>query len=281
MIKRKILVCFVAAALMGCGMLNAQIKTGKADLQFKSLILTKNRIQQGGDFTLRFSMVKVGDPTPRFGVNIYLARSYHPKFLQASNRIKSIPVSAMGQGKIPFNKSHTHKIPPLLKPGRYYVVAVIDGANRVKELNEKNNSGHVELTVLPYTPTFDMDRKIPKPDVKLDMFTVNNSAPDGIPVTIYFKNNGPVNIKNLGYKVAVYKLRYGRDWTWIRETKSTYPGMVPIGDARYTITTTIPAGDLWGYRVKLCVTLDPDDKLKESDERNNAKCNTYEFRSRE
>ena len=270
--KVKIIVLSVCMLVFASGLTLQAKLAGKADLVFKNILLNKTKVQQGKMVSVHLSIVKNGDATGAFVIDVYLSKSTNLKSLTADKRMFQISVGALARGRIPINKSKSYKIPVLFKPGRYYVVAVVDPANQVKETSESNNKGHARLTVERHYPTMRRSVDIPKPDLDLEWFSLSDLPPARtIDVTIYFKNKG--------YQIQVSNQTPSGGWAYIGTHEATFPGTIPPGDERIRINVTITIGrTIPGSAVKFCVKLDPNDALIESDERNNIDCKTYFYR---
>ena len=276
-VKILLFVFFVLVLAHGF-ILQAKLAT-KADLEFKSIVLNKTRVQQGKTVNVRLSIVKNGDATRAFFLDVYLSKSTNLKSLTGDKRIFRISLSALAKGSITINKSRSYKIPALVRPGRYYVVAVVDPSNQVKETSETNNTGHAGLTVEHYGPTIHRPVDIPRPDLVIYDFSVRHIYPrDTNRITIYFKNRGKVTVKNMVYRIRVFNKDPDGVW-WPRGRSDTTIAVVPPGYKLVEIRATFWIDYIYpNSKVEICVTLDPNNAFIESVEGNNSKCKIYNIR---
>ena len=168
----------------------------------------------------------------------------------------------------------THRVPASVPAGRYQLCAITDAERRIRESNERNNQDCLPIQVIT------LNRRVSRPDLTIRSLMLPGIMRQGQRLMVYIGNY------NQGRGAAPrHQIRYVLQ-------RANAAG----GYTRYAILGTLPAVGMYPrrfYRLrhflrlparipagtyKLCATLDPDNRVRESNEANNTACRNFRVR---
>ncbi|WP_281951349.1 CARDB domain-containing protein [Nitrosophilus kaiyonis] len=190
--------------------------------------------------------------------------SYSPNYkdgvlLKGGREIITIPPN----GKVKVKLNGSNKIPDDTPVGKYYLAAVVDAGNKIREINERNNVSYCKINIRGKI------RRVSLPDLAITkigldkdchvVVEVKNRGKGKLPDSVWTKHTP----KSAGVYIYVDGKKWGGASIWGFDPNKNLQN--PGGTAKYVSNYKV------SDKAKIKAVVDMWNQVKESNERNNAK----------